>query len=88
VRDILHNRILAARGAFPVIAGSQIPAQLGVVAVGVGVSYAAAFVSWHLFEKRVLALKRFFPYERQGPMPPQPVAEARSQSRPVPTLAP
>ena len=65
VRDILQNQILANRGGFPVIAGSQIPAQLVVVAFGIGVSYAVAFASWHLFEKRILALKRFFPYERQ-----------------------
>ncbi len=64
VRDILQNQILANRGGFPLVAGSQIPAQLGVVALGIAVSYAIAFSSWHLFEKRVLALKRFFPYER------------------------
>ena len=63
VRDIVQNQIMVARGGFPVILGSQIPAQLALVAFGVGVSYAIAFVSWHLFEKRVLALKRFFPYE-------------------------
>ena len=64
VRDILQNQILANRGGFPVIAGSQLPAQLAIVAFGIGVSYAIAFASWHLFEKRILALKRFFPYER------------------------
>ena len=30
------------------------------------VAYVAALVSWNLFEKRLLALKRFFPTER-GP---------------------
>jgi peptidoglycan/LPS O-acetylase OafA/YrhL len=75
VRDILQNQILANRGGFPVIGGSQIPAQLVVVAFGIGVSYAVAFASWHLFEKRILALKRFFPYERQTAARPQPAAE-------------
>jgi peptidoglycan/LPS O-acetylase OafA/YrhL len=75
VRDILQNQILANRGGFPVIGGSQIPAQLVVVALGIGVSYAVAFASWHLFEKRILALKRFFPYERERAIPPQPAPE-------------
>jgi peptidoglycan/LPS O-acetylase OafA/YrhL len=66
VRDLLQNEILAVRGGFPVVLGSQLPAQLVLVAGGVGVSYAIAFVSWHLFEKRVLALKRFFPYAGKG----------------------
>jgi peptidoglycan/LPS O-acetylase OafA/YrhL len=66
VRDILQNEILAVRGGFPVVLGSQLPAQLVLVAGGVAVSYGIAFVSWHLFEKRVLALKRFFPYEGKG----------------------
>ena len=68
VRDIVQNQIMVDRGGFPVILGSQLPAQLALVAFGVGVSYAIAFASWHLFEKRVLALKRFFPYE-SGPRP-------------------
>jgi peptidoglycan/LPS O-acetylase OafA/YrhL len=65
VRNILQNEIFVKRGGFPLVAGSQIPAQLAVVAFGIGISYAIAFASWHLFEKRILALKRFFPYERQ-----------------------
>lgn len=75
VRDILQNQILANRGGFPVIAGSQIPAQLLVLALGIGLSYAVAFASWHLFEKRILALKRFFPYERKTAARPQPAPE-------------
>ena len=75
VRDILQPQIMANRGGFPVIAGSQIPAQLAVVAFGIGVSYAVAFASWHLFEKRILALKRFFPYERKTAARPQPAGE-------------
>jgi peptidoglycan/LPS O-acetylase OafA/YrhL len=75
VRDILQNQILANGGGFPVIAGSQIPAQLVVVAFGIGISYAIAFASWHLFEKRILALKRFFPYERQRAAQASPLSE-------------
>ena len=78
VRDIVQNQIMVGRGGFPVILGSQLPAQLALVAFGVGVSYAIAFASWHLFEKRVLALKRFFPYESGGrgraPAPPVAIA--------------
>ena len=63
VRDVVQNQIMVGRGGFPLILGSQLPAQLALVAFGIGVSYAIAFASWHLFEKRILALKRFFPYE-------------------------
>jgi peptidoglycan/LPS O-acetylase OafA/YrhL len=75
VRDIFQNQ-LATRGGFPLISGSQLPAQLALVLFGVAVSYAIAFASWHLFEKRILALKRFFPYERARAAQRSPVAES------------
>jgi len=55
-----------ARGGLPEVGGSQVPAQLLVTTVGIGISFALAYASWHLFEKRVLALKRHFAYRSTG----------------------
>ncbi len=46
------------------------------------VSGGIAYLSWHLFEKRVLALKRFFEYERPGLSPKQRTA-AINKEEPV-----
>ncbi len=48
------------------VVGSQIPMNIIVSLVCTAVSVTAAWLSWHLFEKQVLKLKRFVPYGR-GP---------------------
>ncbi len=55
-RDLIFNKHV------PVIAGSQIPAQLLFTIVCIALTFAAAWLSWHLYEKHWLALKRFVEY--------------------------
>jgi peptidoglycan/LPS O-acetylase OafA/YrhL len=72
VRNVFHGQLTQLGGKLPTVLGSQLPAQVGVLLAGIGISYALAFASWHLFEKHFLALKRFFNYERRataGPLP-------------------
>ena len=66
VRNVFHGQLTQLEGKLPTVLGSQLPAQVGVLLAGIGISYALAFASWHLFEKHFLALKRFFNYERPG----------------------
>jgi peptidoglycan/LPS O-acetylase OafA/YrhL len=54
---------------FPVVAfqtwmGSPLPGQLLFYVVATAPAFLLAWASWHLYEKQVLKLKRFFPYER------------------------
>ncbi len=72
VRNVFHGQLTQLDGKLPTVLGSQLPAQVGVLLAGIGISYALAFASWHLFEKHFLALKRFFNYERRGVAGPLP----------------
>jgi len=72
VRNVFHGQLTELGGKLPTVLGSQLPAQVGVLLAGIGISYALAFASWHLFEKHFLALKRFFNYERRGSAGPLP----------------
>ena len=61
------------------LGGSRLPATLLLAVVGMSLSYMLGWLSYHLYEKRFLALKRFFPrqpaattvtaVERQSPAP-------------------
>jgi peptidoglycan/LPS O-acetylase OafA/YrhL len=63
---IVHPALRALMAHFfpePVLLfGSQLPWQALFIVVCGGMSVAIAFASWHLFEKRVLSLKRLFSY--------------------------
>ncbi len=49
--------------SFPTLFESPLPGQLLFYVVATAPAFALAWLSWHLFEKRVLALNRFFPVE-------------------------
>ena len=70
VRNVFHGQLMQLGGKLPTVLGSQLPAQVGVLLAGIGISYALALASWHFFEKHFLALKRFFNYERPGAAAP------------------
>jgi len=58
VRDsTLNNKLL------PSIGGTQIPAQVAFTVVCIAITYAAAWLSWNLYEKHWLALKRYVDYK-------------------------
>jgi peptidoglycan/LPS O-acetylase OafA/YrhL len=60
---MLHNDLL--RTAF----GSQIPLNVLFSATATAISVLIAWLSWHLYEKQFLKLKRFFPYGGSGDRP-------------------
>ncbi|MFM9994885.1 MAG: acyltransferase family protein, partial [Phycisphaerales bacterium] len=47
---------------FPIIAGSQLPAQCVFWIVSSAATLAVAWLSWHLYEKHFLKLKKYFEY--------------------------
>lgn len=58
VRDsVLTNKLL------PTVGGTQVPAQVAFTVVCIAITYAAAWLSWNLYEKHWLALKRYFDYK-------------------------
>ena len=87
LRDLIRDRV---GDRIPVVMGSRLPAQLALIVGAIGVSYVAAFVSWHSFEKHFLSLKRFFEYgdaARARPVPQPaavPVTAARASHEATP----
>ena len=65
LRDLAWNRLFA--GGTPVLLGSQVWSAILIVVAGITLSYAMAFISWHVYEKHFLRLKRFFPYSKDIP---------------------
>ena len=61
LRSLMSHELASRGGMLPRIAGSQIPAQVALIAIGIAASYLLALGTWNLFEKHFLALKRFFP---------------------------
>jgi peptidoglycan/LPS O-acetylase OafA/YrhL len=58
VRAVIRD-LLLARGWPLTVGGSYLPAQLAFYAVSTAATLALAWASWHLLEKRFLALRRF-----------------------------
>ncbi|MBX3389453.1 MAG: acyltransferase [Phycisphaeraceae bacterium] len=61
LRALVRDLILKQK-QLPMIADSQLPAQLAFTVACIGITYAAAWLSWNLYEKHWLGLKRFFEY--------------------------
>ena len=60
------------------ILGNHEGVFLGFVGVSFVASWILAVLSWNLFEKRILALKRYFSYDSAADAPEQAAAGARS----------
>jgi len=70
----------------PMLGESQLPASLVMLAMGLAITTVLALVSWHLYEKHFLKLKRFFPYAR-GSHERERLAEAEAQALALPEPA-
>ena len=75
VRDVI--RMWRHNVPLPRVLGSQLPAQIGIFILGMGVSVLLALLSWNLFEKHFLKLKDYFPYNA-------PSKRERTEARPKP----
>ena len=47
--------------SFPRIAGSELPGMIAFTLIACAISLGLALLSWNLYEKHFLRLKRFFP---------------------------
>jgi peptidoglycan/LPS O-acetylase OafA/YrhL len=56
----------AVTASIPLVFGSVLLQQLALLLIAGAMAVAVAMLSWHLYEKRWLALKRFFPSPRAG----------------------
>ncbi len=56
-------------GSVPEVLGSSLPGELLFVAAAGALSLGAAWLSWQLWEKQFLKMKRLFPYARKGRAP-------------------
>lgn len=69
LRNVVIERIFPG-GNLPTVFGSQIPAQLLLILGAIGVTYVVALLSWNLFERHFLTLKRYFEYRKpKAPAP-------------------
>ena len=64
----LRERVLRS-GRLPALLGAQLPGQLVFYAAAIGLSLAAAWVSWRLYESPLLSLKRYFAADRPAATP-------------------
>ncbi|HEX8877832.1 MAG TPA: acyltransferase [Phycisphaerales bacterium] len=61
-RSLMDGKVFAADKVW--VAHSQILPQIVFTTVSIATTFALAWVSWHLFEKRCLALKKYVEYKR------------------------
>jgi peptidoglycan/LPS O-acetylase OafA/YrhL len=70
VRDMIYGP-----EQFPTLLGSPLPGQLLFYVVATAPALAAAWLSWHLFEKHFLKLKKYFPARHERVKPVSPVRD-------------
>jgi peptidoglycan/LPS O-acetylase OafA/YrhL len=74
LRAFIRDRVYSPE-QFATLFGSQLPGQVIFFALALTLTYGAAWLSWHAYERHFLALGRFFPYRgaaRRLPAPPFP----------------
>jgi peptidoglycan/LPS O-acetylase OafA/YrhL len=72
LRTFYARRLLPLE-SFPILLGSRLPVMLGFIVAASALSFGAAWLSWHLWEKHFLRLKSRFDYAAaQGPTAPRP----------------
>jgi peptidoglycan/LPS O-acetylase OafA/YrhL len=69
VQALLRDTIFRPE-RFPTLFGSPLPGQLVFYVVATVPAVVLAWLSWHLYEKPWLSLKRFFPASDRPPAPP------------------
>jgi peptidoglycan/LPS O-acetylase OafA/YrhL len=62
---IVLQRVGLSVLGFPRIAGSSVPGAIAFTVIAITISLLIALLSWNLYEKHFLRLKRFFP-RREG----------------------
>ncbi len=72
VRDLIFGPIESAKFHFPLFMGSQIFGQLIFYPLCIGLTLAAAWVSWRIFENPLLRLKKYFPSGAEAHVPTLP----------------
>lgn len=75
------NRLFPAE-KYPTLLGSQLPGQMVFYVLAIGACMAVGWLSWHVFEKHFLKLKRLFPRGHPTPVAPAQPAAATAWGSP------
>ena len=71
-RSLMDGKVFAADKLW--VAHSQILPQIVFTTVSIAATFALAWLSWNIFEKRCLALKKYVEYRRGEIAPPRPTS--------------